>query len=288
MSELELPLPPSSSLEEVNTWLLNEQQVVSDRLKAIERAQRAVSRILGFESDAKPIHALSAMKTEFGEKKDPTPALAQYYPEKTRNLSEALASKKEFLSERAQDVLREYPLLIGEAATKAGLEFDRSSQHPRYQLAGGFFRLTIDDKKRVAILQGPERKYPQIPADVTTVIRLVQGEIKRVCGRSLDRPKYIAKILAVYRSFLKASGQEIGAPMPVRTLLRALLDKSPKYQPDEFSYDLADVVTNGPLECEGLRMEIQHTRENKAGMLLFGGGTGAYVGFVLFRKVGNE
>ena len=56
-----------------------------------------------------------------------------------------------------------------------------------------------------------------------------------------------------------------------------------RFAADEFNVDLSRLVQRGDLAVEGKRVQLNHTRDRRQGMLLHGLESGGYVGFISFK-----
>ncbi len=187
-----------------------------------------------------------------------------------------------------EEILRRYPALLEQACSNANLPLDRSSRHPRYTFVNGFFQLDIDDRRGIARLSDYEgRLGDEFPADIGAVVEAVETERRRVFGRAFDPSKFLRKLHHQYLAVLKSESEHDGATVPLRSITRRLGKNEKGFRTDEFLVDLSRLVETGPLEIEGYRLDLEHTKDTHQGMLLHGAAARGYIGFVAFRRVSH-
>jgi len=187
--------------------------------------------------------------------------------------------------EMASHVLQQFPVDIERACAEKNIPLDLDSRHPRYTFEQGFFTLEIQEQKLLARLSDLEGDLDQLPPDVEPVTIAVQREDKRVFGRPFDGRKFLKKLRHQYLAILKKENQSDGASLPLRRITARLGKNEKGFRTDEFLVDLSRLIEKGPLEVDGVRLDLQQTKDTRQGMLLHGLAAGGYVGFVTFRKV---
>ena len=187
--------------------------------------------------------------------------------------------------EDSERILRRFPALLEQACRTAGLVLDTNSPHPRYGLEGGFFRLEIDEKKRMARLSDHEGRLSEHPADVQAIVDTLQREHKRVLGRAFNGPKFLKSLRTQYKAVLKKEKQTDGSSVPIRHITRRLGKNLKGFRTDEFLVDLTRLAGKGPFEIDGRRLDLQQTKNTSQGMLLHGAAARGYIGFIVFKEV---
>jgi hypothetical protein len=187
--------------------------------------------------------------------------------------------------EESERILRRYPALLEDACRAGSLVLDANSRHPNYSLERGFFRLEIDEKKRLARLSDYEGRLAEHPADVQAVVETIQKERQRIFGRPFNGQKFLNSLRVQYRAVLKKGNQADGASVPIRHITNRLGKNSKGFRTDEFLVDLSRLAENGPFEIDGRRLDLQQTKDTNQGMLLYGAETHGYVGFLIFKEV---
>jgi len=182
-------------------------------------------------------------------------------------------------------IFRRYPAALEQASTAAGLTPDANSRHPKYTFESGFFRLEIDEKKRMATLSDYEGRLAELPADVEAVVEALKREHKRVFGRRYNGAKFLQSLRNQYKAVIKKEKMADGSPVPIRHITRRLGKNVKGFRTDEFLLDLSRLTEKGPYKVDGRKLDLQQTRDTNQGMLLHGVSSRGYVGYVTFKEV---
>src|SRR5205814_1154830 len=86
-----------------------------------------------------------------------------------------------------------------------------------------------------------------------------------------------------YAAVLRAEERPDGDELPLRRVTNRLAKNLNRFAADEFNVDLSRLVQRGDLVIEGKRLHLNHTRDQRQGMLLHGLESGGYVGFISFK-----
>lgn len=200
------------------------------------------------------------------------------------NVASTLKEAIQLATTQSDTIIRRYPTFLEDSCQKANLPLDPDSRHPRYNLNNGFFRLEIDEIKRIARLSNNEGRIAELPADVNAVVETIQREYKRIFDRSFDGKKFLKRLRKEYIAILKKEKQEDGASIPIRHITRRLGKNMKGFRTDEFLVDLSRLVGKGPFEIDGRRIDLQQTKDTKQGMLLHGAAGRGYIGFIIFKE----
>lgn len=179
-----------------------------------------------------------------------------------------------------------YPNFLEQACEDEGLPLDMTSRFPVYTFEKGFFELIIDSEG-TATFSNSERKLGVFPADIGAVVEKVRDEHKRIFSKPYDGRYFLKKLREHYLGVLQRQKQEDGTDVPIRRIAGRMASEKGGYQTDQFIVDLSRLAREGPLEIDRRRLELLHTRDDVAGMLLHDAGSVAYVGFVRFQEVGS-
>jgi hypothetical protein len=198
---------------------------------------------------------------------------------------QTVAEARRIADEYARRLPHRFPALLEQAAREADLPIDRESRHPRYEFDQGFFRVDVDDRKGRARLSDREGVIAEIPADVDAVVDAIKRERKRVLERAFDPGKFLRKLRSNYLAILQRDKLQDGSPIPIRQVTRRLGKNEKGFRTDEFLVDMSRLIQQGPVEVDGWRLELQHTKDTGQGMLLHGAASSGYIGFITFRKV---
>ena len=187
--------------------------------------------------------------------------------------------------EESSRLFRRYPTLLEEATKEAGLKLDSNNPHPKYSLEKGFFRLEIDESKRLAKLSNYEGRLVEIPADIDAVVEAVMKEHKRIFARPYDGAKFLKLLRMQYKAILKKENLKDGESVPIRQVTRRLGKNKKGFRTDEFLIDLSNLAEKGPFEIDNRKLDLQQTKDINQGMLLYGAEKRGYIGFIKFREV---
>ena len=225
-----------------------------------------------------PIHILHLLERE-------SVLLGRIRTTANENATSVISALSQNAQKNAAVLKRRFPDTLYQACQEDGLTIHRESRHPRYYFEDKFFTLEINDQRLLARLSDYEGRLDEFPADIGAIIETIQRERRRLFGRQFDGKQFLKKLRKEYLAVLKKEEQEDGASVPIRHITRRLGKNEKGFRSDEFLVDLSRLVTAGPLEITGRRLELQQTKDTHQGMLLHGHATHGYVGFVLFRKV---
>jgi hypothetical protein len=192
---------------------------------------------------------------------------------------------KRIAEEESERILRRYPALLEKACSNNGLTLDSNSPHPKYSLEKGFFRLEIDEKRRMARLFDHEGKLAELPADIQAVVETIQREYQRVLRRPFNGSEFLRVLRTQYTAILKREKQSDGASVPIRQITQRLGKNVKGFRTDEFLVDLSRLAEKGPFEIDGRRLDLQQTKDTNKGMLLYGTAARGYIGFIVFKEV---
>ncbi len=187
--------------------------------------------------------------------------------------------------EESSRLFRRYPALLEEACKQAGLKLDSNNPHPKYSLEKGFFRLEIDESKRLAKLSNYEGRLAEIPADIEAVVEVILKEHKRIFKRPYDGEKFLKQLRGQYKAVLKKEGLKDGESVPIRQITRRLGKNQKGFRTDEFLLELSYLAEKGPFDIDNRRLDLQQTKDTNQGMLLYGAEKRGYIGFIKFREV---
>lgn len=177
-----------------------------------------------------------------------------------------------------------FPKSLADACNDAGLPIDKESRHPTYLFDNNFFKLTINESKKTARLSNYEAKALwEIPADAGAIVEGIQREHQRLFGRKFDGAAFLKMLRTQYLALLKQEKKKDRESVPIRDITRRLGKNKDKFRTDEFLIDLSRLVKDGTTEIDGRCLELQQTKDENRGMLLYGKDGRGYVGFVVFK-----
>lgn len=240
------------------------------------RAERFWGDLLGFLTRGWPLHFLHKLNQECRLLEDLRAA--------GHTAVAAIEEARRTAEEEADKVQRRFPRFLEDACRAAGISLDPDSPHPRYTIERRFFKLEIDDHKRMARLSDTESRLADIPCDVGAIVELIQREHKRVFGRSFDAKRFLKSLWSQYTAILKHEKMSPKASVPIRKITRRLGKNTKGFRTDEFVVDLSRLVEAGFAEIDGWRLDLQQTKNTSDGILLHGIAGRGYVGYVVFNR----
>ena len=264
------------SVSNVLSRVHEKQEAFKASLKSLERFEELLKQLRNYVSRGWPLHVLDLRQRE-GE-------FIRLQCSQGSSEIQALEAIFGAAEAQAKNLWIWYPNLLEEACRDNELPLDMSSRHPAYTFEKGFFELTID-QRGTAVLSNPERKSAEFPGDIGAVVAKVKKEHARVFRRAFDGEMFLKKIRVHYRAVLKREGKPEGSSIVIRRIASRITSERKGYLIDQFILDLSRLAIQGPLEIEGKRLELEHTRDSKRGVLLYGFNIQGYVGFVRFREV---
>lgn len=178
-----------------------------------------------------------------------------------------------------------FPRDLETACQAANLPLDRDSAHPNYKFENGFFQLHIDNQKRIARLADYESpKLCELPADIGAIVEALQHEHKRVFERKFNAKTFLKKLRKQYLDIVKKEKQTDGSSIPIRYITRRLGKNDKGFRTDEFLIDLSRLVEQDLTEIEGMKLDLQQTKDSNKGILIHIDNK-RYIGSILFKKV---
>ncbi|NLH74838.1 MAG: hypothetical protein GX456_17450 [Verrucomicrobia bacterium] len=187
--------------------------------------------------------------------------------------------------QHTEELLLQLPRDMEQMAEQHQLPLDRSqSRHPRYKFREGFITVEIDEQKRIARIKDYEERLAELPPDMEAIAEVLKREDQRLFGRSFDGEQFLRRLRKHYLAILKMNKQADGEPVPLRHIVRRIAHRERHFRRDEFLIDLSRLVVEGPAEVEGMRFDLQQTKDTEQGMLLYGPAGRGMVNLLIFRK----
>jgi hypothetical protein len=248
------------------------------QLDEAQRIQQAWKDVATYMEKGWPLHLLTVLRD---------PMMARLIP--TAPQPEAVAAActeaQTTASAQVQGLNRRFPMLLEQACDQAGIPIDPESRHPNYSLDQQFFQLSFNADKQTVRLSNVEGRLNDIPADIGAVTDAIQRERRRLFERPFNGAEFARKLYANYQAVLKKE-QRADSAVPIRAITRRLGKNEKGFRTDEFIVDLSRLVTDGPLDVDGYRLDLQQTKDTSQGIILRGPAARGYVGFIVFRKAG--
>lgn len=188
--------------------------------------------------------------------------------------------------EEAKYTARRFDILFPEACKVAGIELDSGSRHPRYTVRE-FIRTIVDERKLEAQVT-PRDGFPTtFPLDIDPLVAHLQAEIGRLFETRRDPRNFLAGLRRAYQAVLREEKKLLGDELPLRRVANRLSKNRARFHYDEFNVDLGNAVCSGETSIDGERLHLNHTRDARQGMLLYGLERSGYMGFISFKPEGG-
>ena len=275
----ELPSELVSYLHLAEAETAGAAQQVETARQQLERAQhthRFWEALTGFIRKDYPSQALLLLRQESDFIRR-FPASEAHVVERLRLLYGELESKAHSV---ASGLGRSFPA----AAREGGIQIDGTSRHPKYTFNQGFLKLDLDERDLSAKLTPRDGQPILTGLDVSLVLDNIRSEQRRLFERELDAEIFLRSIYTAYSAVLRSEGRQDGDEVPLRRVTNRLAKNLNRFAPDEFNVDLSRLVQQGSLAVDGRRLQLNHTRNQRQGMLLNGLKSGGYVGFISFKS----
>lgn len=185
--------------------------------------------------------------------------------------------------ESAASIDREFPT----ATRAAGIQIDRTSRHPTYTFNQGFLRAVLSERDLTAKISPRDGNELIVGLDLDLVVETIRSELARLFERDVDGESLLRSLHTAYAAVLRSEDRDDGDELPLRRVTSRLAKNLNRFAADEFNVDLSNLVQRGELLIDGKRLHLNHTRDRRQGMLLYGLESGGYVGFISFKKDKN-
>ena len=185
--------------------------------------------------------------------------------------------------EEANNTARRFATLFPEACDIAGIELDLSSRHPRYSVQQ-FIQTVVDERKLEVQVTPRDADSTTLPLDIGPLIAHLQAEIARLFGTNRDPGRFLAGLRKAYQAVLRDEKKPLGDELPLRRVANRLSKNLSRFRYDEFNVDLGKVIRSGETSIDRVRLHLNHTRDTRQGMLLYGLERSGYMGFISFKS----
>lgn len=240
-------------------------------LKTIAQLAQVVQEALQAGLPATALHALSRAR-------DAREALQQRSAGSARQLEQLEAE----LHRRVDGQLGEIATAFPAQLQAREIVLDPSSRDPKFTVDHALIKVLFDKKKRVAFLQTRGGRKERLAPDPGPVADRVAAERARLFERDVD----LAAFATMLRTAYLAVAQEPGASVPILDVLSRMRQEDRGLAVDEFTVDLARLVSSGTDTAEAAGMHLAHTRREEQGLLLPGLESRGYFGYVSFQDRG--
>ena len=187
---------------------------------------------------------------------------------------------------KAKNTVRQFATLFPNACDKAGIQLDKSSRHPNYSIMN-FVQTLVDERKLEVRVKPRNAKSVTLPADIGPLVAHLEMEIKRLFETKRDPKQFLIGLRTAYHAVLREEKKSPGDKLPLRRVANRMSKNRAHLRYDEFNVDLSNIVRSGITKIDNERLQINHTRNTRQGMLLYGLERSGYIGFISFKPEGT-
>ena len=203
-------------------------------------------------------------------------AIVGHEPKTEAHFAELEAELSELVSANLKRTADLFPAALAEH----GIELDSTSRDPKYTVAARYITATFDKTKPAAHVQVRGEKRRSVPPDPRGVANKVAEEHARLFGREVDPQRTLDRLENGWR---KARGDNSRASVPIKQVLKALAKDEEGFVRDEFIIDIANLLKDSGSSTHSKGLKLDHTRDDKQGVLLPGLESRGYFGYVSFE-----
>ena len=184
---------------------------------------------------------------------------------------------------QATETIRRFATLFPRACDSAGIEIDSSSRHPKYSIRE-FIQTIVNERKLEAQVTPRDAHSVIIPLDIDPLVSYLQSEVRRLFETKRDPKRLLIGLRTAYKAVLRQEKKSYGDELPLRRVANRLSKNWKHFRYDEFNVDLGNLVRSGETFMENVRLHLNHTRDTRQGMLLYGLERSGYLGFISFKR----
>jgi hypothetical protein len=266
------------TLERVREEADKARNKLHDARRELSEAEIAFNTLRSLETEIDRGHLASALLV-LRRSKDYVDRLKRSRNAFAKTLDALQGALEEEASRSASRFGREFPA----AARAAGLEIDSTSRHPLYTFKRGFIRLEVDDRRATAKITPRDGDTIEVGLDVEVIVERLRKDVDRLFNQPFNAKALLRSVYTAYKAALRSEKKREGDEVPLRRLTNRLSKNLNNFAADEFNVQLSQLVASGELEIDGRRLHLNHSRNARQGMLLYGMEDGGYVGFISFK-----
>lgn len=247
-------------------------------LQEAQRTEEAWKRLLEAQKEGRFAEVVSIFRKEsdvfarLRDKEDETvPTLEEFYRESEK---------------QAKYTARRFDALFPKACDEAGIQLDFSSRHPKYSIQE-FIQTIIDERKLEAQITTRDSGSIFLPLDIDPIVAHLRTEIERLFETRRNPKRFLIGLQKAYQAVLREEKKSPGDTLPLRRVANRLSKNWARFRYDEFNIDLGNVVRSGETAIDEVRLHLDHTRDTRQGMLLYGLERSGYMGFISFKPEGS-
>lgn len=198
------------------------------------------------------------------------------------------AAMRDEIAPQAREATRRFARDFPSLARESGLKIDATSRHPNYSFRDGFLKLEVDERAFSARVKPRDGSVVEVGLDLPLVVDELHRQEERLFRRSFDADQFLRSLHTAYVAVLRADKKPVGEPVPVRRLANRLAKNVKRFSLDEFNVDLGRLARSGHTTYKGAKLALNHTRDARHGMLLYGMEGGGYVNLCAFRPAARD
>ena len=247
-------------------------------LQEAQRAEEAWKRLLEAQKESRFAEIVSIFRKE-------SAVFARLRAQEDETVSAFEAFYRE-AEEQARHTARRFDALFPKACDTAGIQLDFSSRHPKYSIRE-FIQTIIDERKLEAHIIPRDADSTTLPLDIDPIVAYLQTEIERLFETKRDPKRFLAGLQKAYQAVLREEKKSPGDALPLRRVANRLSKNWVHFRYDEFNIDLGNMIRSGETAIGKVRLHLDHTRDTRQGMLLYGLERSGYMGFISFKPEGS-
>lgn len=189
--------------------------------------------------------------------------------------------------EKARNTSRRFAVLFPKACEDAGVAIDPASRHPKYTIRD-FIHTQIDERNLEAQVTPRDAKPVTVPLDIDPLVTHLKSQVSRLFETTRDPKRFLAGLRKAYQAVLREEKKTFGDELPLRRVANRFSKNRAHFRYDEFNVDLGSLVRSGNVTINNARLHLNHTRDTRQGMLLFGLERSGYLGFISFKSESSQ
>lgn len=182
------------------------------------------------------------------------------------------------------DFTKNFPLHFERSCAESGIDIDRTSRHPKYKVCNSFIEVEVIEHAQEIKIFNRENIIALVPCDMSSVIQTILMNKKRLFERKFNPKDFLKKLMSNYSYLIKKEKMPESSSLPIRKITRRMGKNVKGFKTDEFLIDLSKLLKEPELNVNGYTLDLQHTKDDRMGMLLHGYEHRGYVGFIVFKK----
>lgn len=205
------------------------------------------------------------------------PALAAARPELAAVLVSALEAEVDAL-------VRDLDRHVVDALRARGLPIDSTSRFPRLSIDDALIEVQVDSKKRKATVRPRDGKTVRVSIDPDAIAEAARREHVRL----LEFPMGLQLFMDALAVAAGAVTDEATGVAPIIAVRDKMVKEIEGLDAAAFNVMLSRLVGTGIASKDGRVLDLGHTKDTKAGVLLWKREVGGYVGYIRLMGEGHH